>query len=264
MSVETTRFVSGGDTRLGVACGSVQAVSIDQVLDDFAALIRGRSTGLKTERTAEGLRVAVATGLLFRGLELLDATRVSPGVAGELLMRAGVEVTLRGRFVLMCGDGPDEFARMLSDHRNRGETLVRTLKLEDPDTFFDTHFAGVAPWVFEVVKPSSAKLRDLYSLAAAIDGVTGLEPKDRRSATFAYRRYYQWLSNSAMHGGIGSIGRFIENAGAGVVDDQPDPLSAGRRWDILLALQLLELARVVWIAHRLPTDELEATGVQWK
>lgn len=219
---------------------------------------------MKTERTAEGLRVALATGLLFRGLELLDATRVSPGVAGELVMRAGVEVTLRGRFVLMCSDGPDEFARMLGDHRKRGETLVKNLKIEDPDTFADTHFSGVASWVFEVVEPSSAKLRDLYSQGAAIDKVTGLEPKDRRSARFAYRNYYQWLSNSAMHGGIGSVSRFIENSGSGVADPQPDPLSAGRRWDILLAVQLLELARVVWIAHGLPTDELEATGVRWE
>lgn len=239
-------------------------MSIDVVLDDFTRLIRSRAASLRTEPDEKGLRTAAATGLLFRGLELLDAARASPPAAGELLMRVAVEVSLRGRFLLTCEGGPEEFARMLGDYQKRGGQQVENLKREDPDEFTDTEFGGVAPWVVEEVPPSSAPLLDLFSVARTLDELSGLEPKNPRSALYAYRRYYQWLSNSAMHGGIRAIGRFVEHAGSGVVDPEPEGLSSpDRRWTVLMALQLLELARVVWAAHGLPADELQATGVCW-
>jgi hypothetical protein len=226
---------------------------IDGLIDAFAAELRERAASLVAGGTADGLRLGTATAFLFRGVELLDAAKASQDPplrpAAELLMRSAIEVALRGRYLLVGGDRDDEFARLLGDYLDRGEKLAKTI---------GTTFGGVAPWVLQVVQPSTKPPRDLASIAKALDKLSGREATSRWSAEYLYEWLYRWLSNSAEHAGIAAVGRFVESHDA--INPTPEPLSTAR-WHIVIAGQLGELAREVYTAHGVSTDPLDEIGV---
>ena len=226
---------------------------IGELIDAFSDELRARAPSLVTAADADGLRLATATALLFRGLELLDATRAGdePALrpAAELLMRSAIEVALRGRYLLVGADRDDEYARLLGDYLDRGEKLAKTT---------GTTFGGVAPWVLQAVQPSTKRPRDLAAIAQALDKISGRDPTSRWSATWLYEWLYRWLSNSAEHAGIAAVGRFVE--APNVVDPSPDPLSTAR-WHVVIAGQLGELAREVYAAHGVTIDPLDDIGV---
>lgn len=227
---------------------------VEALIDAFSEELRERAPGLVADADAAGLRLATSAALLFRGLELLDAARASEqrprGPAAELLMRSAIEVVLRGRYLLVCPDGSDEYARLLGDYLRRGEAHSTT-------TGFT--FRGVAPWVLDVVEPSTKPPRDLAAIARALDKVSGREAANEWSATWLYEWLYRWLSNSAEHAGISAVGRFIVRHD--VVNPTPPPLSE-RRWHIVIAGQLGELARELYSAFGVPTDVLDNLGVR--
>lgn len=229
------------------------AVNVEALIDAFGQELRKRAATLVIGADAAGLRLATATGLLFRGLELLDAARLCLqrplGPAAELLMRSAIEVVLRGRYLLVGQDRDDEYARLLGDYLRRGEAHSKTTGFA---------FGGVAPWVLQVVKPSTKPPRDLAAVAQDLDRYSGQEVTSRWSATWLYDWLYRWLSNSAEHAGIAAVGRFIEQRD--VVNPTPPPLTE-RRWHVLIAAHLGELAQEVYRSFGVPTDVLDELGV---
>lgn len=244
-------------------------------VDAFVAEIHRRRPELTADPEPAGFCKGTAAALLFRGLELLAAARASQGEAvgpaRELLLRTAVEVALRGRF-LLGSDGLDELGRMLGYLLEKGSQKAKAL-----GTYFggaSTPFLAAVPIPMTqpaatpgcckpVPDPKPLPTRDLASIAQALDKAAGLTPEDAGSAVHAYRTFYGPLSDSAAHGGLAALRRFSElREGRVVIVENPEPLTHGPL-HLTVTGYLGDLARAVFVAFEVPTDDLDATGVRW-
>lgn len=276
--------------------------AVEASIDVFTAVVRRHLAGVAAPTDAEGYRKTTAAALLLRGIELLDAARTCRDPvqfpAAELVLRSGVDVALRGRYLPACPDADDELRRMHGAYVKRKKQLAKSCGDGTPPRAVPATFAAALP-------PSSTRERDLFVLAAAIDDQAAAAEKDhvaaepadrgpdndvtltdeavaaalsevdegdaevpddlvRGSAMWAYRCLYQWLSNAAVHSGLHALERFtvLVDGKAGLTTT-PEPLSSPERRHYLhVAAQLSELARAVFTAYGLPLAELEATGVR--
>lgn len=288
-----TAVVGGGAGKDEVDWDAVEAS-----IDVFTAVVRRHLAGVTAPTDAEGYRKTTAAALLLRGIELLDAARTCRDPvqfpAAELVLRSGVDVALRGRYLLACPDADDELRRMHGAYVKRKKQLANSCG-------DGTSLPAVPATFTAALPPSSTRERDLFVLAAAIDGQAAAAEKDhvaaepadddvtlaaeamaaalpevdegdaevpddldRRSAMWAYRCLYQWMSNAAVHSGLHALERFIVLVdGKAGLTTTPEPLSSPERRHYLhVAAQLSELARAVFTAYGLPLAELEATGVR--
>lgn len=234
---------------------------VEDRLDAFLAEVWRRRPELVGQPDLDGFRRATAAALLFRGLELLATTRVCPGKARapatQLLLRTAVEVALRGRYLLLAPEAQatDELARMHDFFVRKGEEVAKAC---------DADFAGVAPSFAAAVPRSPHNQRGLHTIARTLDAHDGLTLKDEHSAMRAYRCIYQWLSNAAAHGGLGALSRIVVGQdGKAAINPNPEPLTTGRRLYVIIGGLLGDLARDVFVAFGVSTDDLDATGVRW-
>lgn len=249
---------------------------VEELLAAFEAEVWARRGELVGQPDADGFRRIVAAALLFRGLELLGAARACNtqmlGPAGELVLRTAVEVALRGRF-LLSPDGGDELFRMTVHFLKHGAKTAAGLQAE---------FGGVGseflaavgvepaqgPLRSEMGEPSlpvgSKRPRDLFAVAQALDARAGLGQDDNRSAVRIYRMLYGPLSDSVVHGGLAALRRFTElREGLAVISHEPQPLTSGRRFHVIVGGLLGDLAREVFVAFDLPTSRLDEIGIHW-
>ena len=248
---------------------------LDALLDAFDATVRRRRPDLTAPVDAEGFRRVTAAALLFRGLELLSAGRACRGQvfapAAELVLRSATEAALRGRF-LLGPTGGDELIRMTGDFIRRGTRLAEVL---------GTEFGGMSSAFLAAVAPSNKeggeqaaedpngkpatrpKPRNLYEISKALDLQNGLSEDHRASSVRAYRVFYGALSESAAHSGLAALRRFTEmRNGRAAVTAKPEPLTGDRRLHLIVGGLLGELARELFMAFGIATDDLDELGVR--
>lgn len=176
--------------------------------------------------------------------------------AAELVLRSGIDVALRGRYLLVSPDAGDELQRMHGAYVKRKQQLSKSCG-DGKTQPVPLAFAAAVP-------PSAQKERDLFVVAEAIDALGKTRRKRTSTATWAYRCLYQWMSNAAAHSGLYAVERFtVETDGKAAVTTRPESLSnPERRHYVQVAAQLGALAREVFTAYGLPLDDLDATGVR--
>ena len=237
---------------------AVQRERASAAIDKMARAADSVRPKLVQVANVDGARVQTTAALLQRVLELLAAARVADGVAGarpvvELTVRTGFELTCRARFLLSSPDASDEFVSMVTDFFHKDSALARKIGQQS---------APLPPFLAALVDATSRRQpRNLWRVCEALDKLEGRSEADPWSARASYVMLYQWMSNAAAHGGLGSIRRFTrEEQGVLHLVERPEPLTT--RWLIpIFAAHVGELAYLVLEAFGIPPDEIRASGV---
>jgi hypothetical protein len=240
------------------AATAVQRQKVNRAIDDMVQAVEAACPKLVQLANVEGARRETAAALLLRALELLASARAADKAgpaarpAVELTVRSGFEVTCRGRFLVLSPNASDEFVRLVSDFARKDKAIAKKIRQQP---------APLPPFLAAIVDPDPKKPHDLWAICVALDKIEGRSVEDTYSARACYVPLYQWMSNAAAHGGLGSVRRFTrEEHGVLHLVQQPKPMTT--HWPIpIFAGHVGELARVVLSVFEQPTEELTSTGV---
>lgn len=237
------------------AVTAMQREQADRGIDAIVRAVRDARPRLVQAANPEGARLEAAAALLVRALQLLSAARgadhggSTPAV--ELAVRSGFEVVCRGRFLVLSPDAEAEFAGMIADFQLRNSEMNQKIGQEP---------APLPPFLAHADPSQRTRPRNLWRICGELDELERRDLEDLFSARRSYRPMFAWLSDAAVHGGLGAVRSFvIEREGVLHLVDDPGHLTSD--WPIpILAAHVGELARVVLEAFGLDSEPITATG----
>lgn len=219
------------------------------LVDEVQGAVDNAVDRLAAVADAKGGRLMTAAAFMLRANDLLRSARA---VEHEievcaLSLRSVVELSIVGRYLVAGPDAADEFAARISSAHDEETKLAAQIGSAN----------APLPQFLQAVAASSPRgPRSLADLAKELDGIDGREPGAEGSLLYMYRLLYKYPSNALTHANALSIKRYTDRHGDALLLHRPTQPVIGTPNVLAAACLINDLARDVFRALQVPTDEL--------